>query len=373
VGTYIILLLGSFSIVLFVTPLLRRTATRSGFLDYPDERKIHRNAVPRIGGIAIAISFYALMILSCAFFRDHLSELRTNLTGLFAGAAIIITVGIWDDLWGLGAQKKIVGQAVAAIALMPFGFAIHQLNIPFVGIIEIGWGAGTLFSVLWIVGIVNAVNLIDGIDGLAAGVVIIISSALFIVSIITGQILMAVICLVLIGSVTGFLPYNFHSATIFMGDCGAMFLGFMLAAVSVKVVFQNTSIMAGSLAPIWIFGLPIVDTTWAIVRRMTALQSPFRADGLHVHHRLVNLGLTQRQTVSVLYAFSLLSAIAGLTIFLASSERASVPIFATMTAIALVGIVILDRLSTPLEPPQSNAGIAGTRSVGTEKRRRGRY
>lgn len=367
---YIILLLGSFSIVLLFTPFLRRIANRNGFLDYPDERKIHKNAVPRVGGIAIALSFYALMILSCALFRDNLSELRENLTGLFAGATIIITVGIWDDLWGLGPQKKIAGQILAAIALMPFGFAINQLNIPFVGIIEIGWGLGALLSVFWIVGIINAVNFIDGIDGLAAGVAIIISSALFIISIITGQILMAVICLILAGSVMGFLPYNFHSATIFMGDCGAMFLGFMLAAVSIKVLFQ-ASITASFLAPILIFGLPIVDTTWAIIRRITARQSPFRADGLHIHHRLINLGLTQRQTVIVLYAFSLLSATAGLVIFLAGGERTSVTIFTVMTIIALVGIVVLARLSTLQNSLQSNVKSTGTRLVSIGKRRPG--
>ncbi len=346
---YIILPLSSCLAVLALTPLLRRAAVRNGFLDLPGERKVHKHAVPRIGGIGIGISFYASMALSYVLFRGELPGLSTRLTGLFIGAAIIIAIGVWDDLWGLNAQTKIAGQVVAALTLIPFGFVVRELNIPFIGIVELGWWLGVPFTVFWVVGIINAVNFIDGVDGLAAGVVIIIFSALFIISVVTGQILMGIICLVVTGSVLGFLPHNFHPATIFMGDSGAMFLGFILAAASAKILFQNASVTASSFVAVLIFGLPIADTTWAIVRRVAKRKSPFRADGLHTHHRLVNLGLTQRQTVIVLYVVSLLSAAAGLTIALIGSEGWAVIISAVMAAVALIGIAFLNHTSPSLE------------------------
>ncbi|MFC1714719.1 glycosyltransferase family 4 protein [Candidatus Poribacteria bacterium] len=370
---YITLPLCSCLVVLILTPLLRRAAVRNGFLDHPGERKVHRYAVPRIGGLAIGISFYASMVLSYALFHDKLPELPTRLTGFFIGAAIIIIIGIWDDLWGLNAQTKIAGQIAAVLVLMPFGFVVRKLNIPYVGVVELGWRLGVPFTVFWVVGIVNAINLIDGVDGLAAGVAMVISFALFIVSLVTGQVLMGIICLAIAGSVLGFLTHNFHPATIFMGDCGAMFLGFILAAVSVRVLFQNTSVAASSFASVLIFGLPIVDTTWAIIRRLVGRKSPFRADGLHIHHRLVRLGLTQRQTVVVLYIVSSLSAAAGLIIVLTGSERWAVVISAVMTTVALTGIVVLRHVLPALRLRQNSekantdaSKLVATSSVSTK-------
>ena len=368
---YIIIPLGSFLVVLFLTPLLRRTAAKNGFLDYPGGRKVHKDAVPRVGGIAIGISFYASIILTYILLHDEWSRQLVRLAGLFGGSAIIITIGIWDDLWGLNAHEKIAGQIAAALALIPLGFTVRELNIPFVGVIELGWRFGIPFTVFWVVGIVNSVNFIDGVDGLAAGVVMIVSSALFIVSMVTGQVFTGLICLIVVGSVLGFLPHNFHPATIFMGDCGAMFLGYILAAVSIKVLFQNTSVAASSLAPVLIFGLPIVDTTWAIVRRLARRRSPFRADESHIHHRLVYLGLTQRQTVIVLCIFSSLSAAAGLTIALTDSGRSDVIISLVMVTVALAGITVLNHVSPPFKLQQNsenaNTGALANTDVSTER------
>lgn len=368
---YIIIPLGSFLVVLFLTPLLRRTAAKNGFLDYPGGRKVHKDAVPRVGGIAIGISFYASIILTYILLHDEWSRQLVRLAGLFGGSAIIITIGIWDDLWGLNAHEKIAGQIAAALALIPLGFTVRELNIPFVGVIELGWRFGIPFTVFWVVGIVNSVNFIDGVDGLAAGVVMIVSSALFIVSMVTGQVFTGLICLIVVGSVLGFLPHNFHPATIFMGDCGAMFLGYILAAVSIKVLFQNTSVTASSLAPVLIFGLPIVDTTWAIVRRLARRRSPFRADESHIHHRLVYLGLTQRQTVIVLCIFSSLSAAAGLTIALTDSGRSDVIISLVMVTVALAGITVLNHVSPPFKLQQNsenaNTGALANTDVSTER------
>ncbi len=356
---YVALFLCSFLIALFLTPVLRRTAIKNGFLDYPDERKMHTNAVPRVGGIAITVSFFVSIILGYVIFRDRLGEsvielgnTHKYLVGLSIGGLIVVILGIFDDLWGLTPWKKIVGQSVAALMLIPFGFIVRELNLPFLGVVELGWKFGIPFTVFWTVGIVNAINFIDGIDGLAAGVSLIISSVLFVVAIITGQLLMALVCLVLTGSAFGFLRHNFHPADIFMGDSGAMFLGFILAAVSIKVLLQNMSITASSMAPLLIFGLPIVDTTWAIVRRLSKQISPFRADGLHVHHRLIALGLTQRQAVAILYAVSSLSAAAGLIIALTSNDGSAVVISVFMLAVALIGTIVLGHVA-PFEPTKT--------------------
>jgi len=345
VGVYTVLFFTSCLLALFLTPLLRRAAIKNGVLDYPNERKLHKEAVPRVGGIAIAISFLTTVVISYVFFRSKLHESIVYLAGLSIGAAIISLVGIWDDLWGLRARMKLVGQVVAVLAVMPFGFVIRRFSIPFVGVVEIGWELGILLTLFWIVGIVNTINFIDGIDGLAAGIVITISIALFIISVATDQLLMAIVCFILTGSALGFLRHNFHPATIFMGDCGAMFLGFMLAAISVEILFQNPSVTASSFVPVLIFGLPIVDTSWAIVRRLKRRRSPFHADIFHIHHRLINLDFTQRQTVVILYAVSLLCAMSGLIVALADSEKLAVILSASMLAMALAGIMVLNRIS----------------------------
>jgi UDP-GlcNAc:undecaprenyl-phosphate GlcNAc-1-phosphate transferase len=344
-GGYAVLLFGSCLLALFLTPLLRRAAIKNGALDYPNERKLHKEAIPRVGGIAIVISFFGAIVLGYTLFRSELRGSMVHLAGLSVGAAIISLVGVWDDLWGLKARRKLIGQVVAVLAIMPFGFVIRRFGIPFVGIVEIGWKLGMPLTLFWIVGIANTINFIDGMDGLAAGTVITISSVLFVISVVTGQLLMAIVCLILAGSTLGFLRYNFHPATIFMGDCGAMFLGFMLAAVSVEILFQNPSVTASSFVPVLIFGLPIVDTSWAIIRRLKRRRSPFHADSLHIHHRLINLDFTQRQAVLVLYAVSSLSVTAGLIIALTGSEKLAVILSASMLAIALAGIMVLNRVS----------------------------
>ncbi len=352
---YAVLFFGSCLLALIITPLLRRMAVKNGVLDYPDgnKRKIHKEAVPRVGGFAIAISFFISILIAFILRRSEIQESVTHLIALFAGAITIFILAAWDDLRDLSARKKLVGQIVAVLVLMPFGFVIRELNIPFVGVVEVGWYLGALLAIFWIVGITNTINFIDGMDGLAAGIAIIISSTLFIISILSGQLIMALICLALTGSALGFLRYNFHPASIFMGDCGAMFLGFMLAAISVKLLFQSTTIVASSCLPVLIFGLPIVDTSWAIMRRLRRRRSPFHADSFHTHHRLINLGLTQFVAVVILYASSLLCVSAGLIIILIGSEKLAVVIAAFMLVIALVGIIMLGRASPSPESHRS--------------------
>jgi len=348
VETYIALFSSSCLLTLLLTPSLREAAIENGILDHPNERKIHKNAVPRVGGIAIIISFFSSIALGYVLFRPQLSESMTYLAGLCISTVIISITGIWDDLWTLNAREKLVGQITAALILIPFGFVIRSLNLPFVGTISIGWQIGIPLTVFWVVGIMNTINFIDGMDGLAAGVAVTIATALFIVSVINHQILMAVICLIVAGSALGFLRYNFHPASIFMGDCGAMFIGLALAAVSIKIVFQSPSTTVNSFVPVLIFGLPIADTTWAIIRRLRKWESPFHADSFHTHHRLIALGFTQKRVAIILYIASLVCESAGLIIALTNNGTLAVILTASILTAILISIMILNRISPPI-------------------------
>ncbi len=346
--TYIALFSSSCLLTLLLTPSLREAAFENGILDHPNERKIHNSAVPRVGGIAIIISFFISIALGYVLFRPQLTESMTYLAGLCISIVIISITGIWDDLWTLNARKKLIGQITSALILIPFGFVIRSLNLPFVGTISIGWQIGIPLTVFWVVGIMNTINFIDGIDGLAAGVAVTIATALFIVSVINHQILMAVICLIVAGSALGFLRYNFHPASIFMGDCGAMFIGLALAAVSIKIVFQSPSTTVSSFVPVLIFGLPIADTTWAIIRRLKKWESPFHADSFHTHHRLIALGFTQKRVAIILYIASLVCVSAGLIIALTDNGTLAVILTASILVAILISIMILNRISPPI-------------------------
>lgn len=349
---YLVLFLCSCLIALFFTPVLRQAAARNGFLDYPNERKLHKGAIPRVGGVAIAVASFIAISLGYAIFRHDLNESASSLASFAVGGVLIVLLGTWDDLWRLSPRKKLLGQIVVASILVPFGFAIHELNIPFVGVIKIGWKISIPLTIFWVVGIINTINFIDGMDGLAAGVALIISCVLFALSIISGKLFMGIICIAIAGGIVGFLRHNFHPANIFMGDSGAMFLGFSLAAVSLKVLFQSSSSTPMSVVPILIFGLPIVDTTWAIIRRLINHVSPFRADGLHIHHRLISIGLTQRKAVVILYFAGLLSALVGLVIALTGNETLAVILAASMLIISIVAVMILGR-AAPFEPTET--------------------
>ena len=349
---YLVLFLSSCGIALFITPLLRDAAIENGFLDQPNERKIHKKAVPRIGGIAIVISFFGSIAPGYLLFRTQLNGSITYLTGLCIGIVIISVTGIWDDLWILVARSKLLGQIAAALILIPFGFVIRRLNLPFVGAIDISWQVGIPLTIFWVVGITNTINFIDGLDGLAAGVTVTIAAAFFIISVVSNQIIMAMVCLIAAGSALGFLIYNFHPASIFMGDCGAMFLGFALAAVSVKLMFQNPSTPSSSFVPMLIFGLPIVDTTWAIMRRLRRRESPFHADSSHTHHRLVDLGFTQPRAAVILYIASLVCISSGVIIALKNNDMLTVILSACILIAVLAGTIVLSRISSSRKLPK---------------------
>lgn len=279
---------------LALTPVMERLARRTGFLEYPSERRIHSQPVPLGGGLAIFLSFWLTLALT--------GQWRSELVGLLASSTVILVTGLIDDRRSLRPGAKFLGQLVASLLLIAFDTRIEFVTNPFGGMIYLGlWSIP--ITLLWLIAITNVVNFIDGLDGLAAGIVAIACAPLVGVALMMDRPFIALLAVVLAGSVTGFLPYNFNPARIMMGDTGALFLGFMLGAVSIEGALKGPTAIALAV-PILALGLPIVDTIVVVIRRFRAGRPFYQADQGHVHHRLLALGYTQRQAVVLLYALS---------------------------------------------------------------------
>ncbi|TMN21951.1 undecaprenyl/decaprenyl-phosphate alpha-N-acetylglucosaminyl 1-phosphate transferase [Lentibacillus cibarius] len=282
---------------LFITPLVKKLAIRIGAVDQPNDRKVHQKIMPRLGGLAIFFSFLLGFLL---FLPETM-----NAWPVLAGAIIITGVGVLDDLYELSAKAKFGGQLVAAIITVLGGVQIDFVTLPF-GIFgdRIDFGLFAIpITILWIVGITNAINLIDGLDGLAAGVSAIVLLTISGLGIAMGNPLVALLGFLLLGSTLGFLAYNFHPAKIFMGDTGALFLGYMISVLAVMGLFKNVAIFS-LIVPIMILGVPILDTLFAIIRRFLHKKPLSAPDKLHLHHCLLRLGFSHRQTVIMIYALS---------------------------------------------------------------------
>ncbi|MFT3913254.1 MAG: MraY family glycosyltransferase [Anaeromyxobacteraceae bacterium] len=289
-----------------LTPLVRNLALRRGWLDHAlSARKVHGRPVPRLGGVAIVIGFYvpllALLLANSEVGRRFWAD-RTNAIALLAGGLAIAVLGVWDDLRGMKAGLKFTIQFAVALFLFGMGARVTEITNPFGDPIQLGWLA-LPFTVLWITGVINAMNLIDGLDGLAGGVALTAISTTFVIAAWRGEPLMMLFAATLAGAVAGFLFYNFNPATIFMGDAGSMFLGFVLAATAI-MKNQKSSTAVAIVVPIIALGIPIADTFLAMVRRMMKGVPIFQADRAHIHHRLMELGLSHRQAVLVLYGAS---------------------------------------------------------------------
>lgn len=326
----------------FLTPLVRRLAYRFGALDHArSSRKIHGHPIPRLGGIAIVVAFYVPLIGLLLFHGGvgllFLSE-RDHVIGLFAGGLIIALLGLYDDLRGANAWKKFAVQFLVAGLLFKLGFRFDLLANPFGDPISLGW-ANLPFTVLWIVGVINAMNLIDGLDGLAGGVALVAVITTFLVSLQRGHPLMMLFSSALAGSIVGFLFYNFNPASIFMGDTGSMFLGFVLATTTMQTN-QKASTTVAVLIPCIALGLPIMDTLLAIGRRAMRGRPLFQADKEHIHHKLMDRGFSHRQAVLVLYGFCILLGAAALVLTYASSGQTALLVVVLM----LVAFVFLRSL-----------------------------
>ncbi|MFM2153771.1 MAG: hypothetical protein RL199_2206 [Pseudomonadota bacterium] len=311
----------SFAASLGLTPLARALAPRLGAVDAVQKaRKIHARPTPRIGGLAIVGGFFAPLVL-LALRRGDLSVLGGHrFLTLALGAAVIAGLGFVDDLRGLTARPKFAVQFVVALALYLLGHRIDAVSHPFGGVIHIGlWGLP--LTLLWVVGIVNAMNLIDGLDGLAAGVAATMVGLTLAMALHRGDPAMALTMAALGGAVGGFLVFNFPPATIFMGDSGSMFLGFVLATSALDSG-QKSSTTVAMIVPIVGMGLPIVDTLGSMLRRFRRGRPMFSADREHVHHRLLAAGLGHRQAVLLLYGACVVSALAAFGLTFAGSRGA---------------------------------------------------
>lgn len=291
------------------TPAVSVLAYRIGAIDVPkDNRRMHKHPIPRIGGLAIFGGFIVATLVFC--------ELTPELITIYVGGLIIIAVGIIDDAIGINAWLKLLAQVCVAFVAVWQGVVIEHISL-FGKYVHFGaWSIP--ITVIWIVGLTNAINLIDGLDGLSCGVSAISSLSLLIVMLLQTPIdmPMAMVTAAVVGSCVGFLPFNFNPAKIFMGDTGALFLGYTMAIISVSGVFKVHTVISFAI-PMAIFALPLLDTTFAFVRRILHGRSPFSADRGHIHHRLMDLGFSQKQSVCILYA---ICAILGTSAVMFSGE-----------------------------------------------------
>lgn len=292
--------LGAFVVAVVVTyvltPMVKNFAVKVGAVDRPDSRKVHHKVIPRLGGLAIYIG-YMVSVLYNVPMTDYV-------VGLLTGSTVLVLVGIWDDIKQIGPRTKLVGQILAAGVLVAFGIQIDYVTSPWGHVIFLEYLSIPL-TIFWIVGFTNIVNLIDGLDGLAAGISLIACVAIFSVTNQMGQTDLAAITLALAGAASGFLRYNFNPAKIFMGDTGSMLLGYTMAAISVIGTVKTAATIA-LVVPVIVLGLPILDTTFAILRRYLSGKPVFKPDKGHIHHRLLAMGLSQKQAVLMMYAVTAL-------------------------------------------------------------------
>jgi UDP-GlcNAc:undecaprenyl-phosphate/decaprenyl-phosphate GlcNAc-1-phosphate transferase len=313
--SYVILFSISLLLSFLLTPLVRKRAIAWGAIDVPDDgRRIHLRPTPRLGGIAIYCAF--LLTLLCVPLLGNLvsQSFRTNLPKLAAilvPATLIFLFGTYDDFKGSTATQKIIVQAIAGAILYAFGFRIDALSSPFGGTWELAVYISLPLTVLWVIVITNAFNLIDGVDGLAAGASGFALLSILFFSIAQGNPEVSLIAVVLLGAVLGFLRFNFNPATIFLGDSGSLFLGFMAAALSIVGSQKGSTIIAIAI-PLVSFGLPVVEAGLSLVRRFLGGDSLLAGDRGHIHHMLLRRGLTQRQVVIVLYAICAVFSLFGL-------------------------------------------------------------
>lgn len=315
---------------LVITPAVILFADKTGAMDAPDARKVHKKPIPRIGGLGIYIAFMAGVLATLQL--DMLPEdVQSGVIGLLIGATLIVILGLVDDYKNLPPKVKLLGQIIAAGVLVAFGVQIDFIADPFGDYFYLEYFAipATLF---WIVGLTNTVNLIDGLDGLAAGVATIASITILLVAIQNAFVLVTIITAALAGAAIGFLWYNFNPAKIFMGDTGSMLLGFVLAGISVIGAVKSAATIA-LIVPILALGVPILDTSFAIIRRYRGGVPIFKPDKGHLHHRLLDMGFNQRQAVLLMYV---ISAMLGLSAVLLNEVSGGIAVAIVVAVILLV-------------------------------------
>ncbi len=336
----------SFLLSFGTTPLAKRVAYLIGAIDIPkDNRRMHKKPVPRCGGLAIIFGFMASVLC----FGPPTRQLAATMIG----AGIIAIMGVIDDCKNLDAKLKFGIQIIAALIVVYGGdFKIEAMTNPNIfsdnPYLVFPWWISGLITVLWVVFITNAVNFIDGLDGLAAGVSAIMSVSLVFIAIKSDEYSVAVMGIALMGACFGFLPFNFNPARIFMGDTGSTFLGFMLASLSIQGAFKSYAIISFAV-PLLILGLPLFDAMFAMLRRILKGQNPMTADRGHLHHRLIDMGFTTKQSVFILYA---ISGVLGITAVLLA-EKGTFMALGLLVAV-LVFIVLESTIGKSAKMNQEN-------------------
>jgi len=332
IATTILALLVALVISFLMTPVVKTFAYKVGAIDVPkDSRRMHHVPIPRLGGLAIFIGFLVSLLLFTNVRGDR------QMQGILMGAVIIVILGVVDDIMPLPALFKFVVQIAAALIPTLQGVVIHVISNPNLISDNPYWNMGNLsipITVLWIVAITNSVNLIDGLDGLANGVSAISATTMLVIALLVSESQVAIAMAALVGACVGFMPYNMNPAKMFMGDTGATFLGYILATMSIQGLFKFYALISFAV-PFLILGLPIFDTAFAFIRRIAHGQSPMKADRSHVHHRLIDMGLSQKQAVATLYV---ISAILGLSavVLTTSGELKAMIFFLALCIVAAV-------------------------------------
>jgi|GEM_PF-217898 len=321
------------------TPLVREFALRLGAVSLPGGRHHHKRSIPRLGGVAIFVAF-ATPLIGLFFVESRVAEMfradRLRVAGLLGGALVMCVVGFLDDTRRVRALYKLYAQIAVGVLAWACGYRIGAVQIPIVGTLSMGAFALPV-TVLWIVGIVNAINLIDGLDGLAAGVVFFAAFTTFVVAFIGGNYAVGLLMAAVLGAVFGFLFYNFNPARIFMGDSGSYFLGFVIATTSLHGATTKASTAVSLLVPVIALGVPIFDTLFAMVRRFLEKRSMFSPDRGHIHHRLLDMGLTHRRAVLLLYGLSIVCTVCAISISLGRSWPAGAAML--VLSVALIAVI----------------------------------
>jgi UDP-GlcNAc:undecaprenyl-phosphate GlcNAc-1-phosphate transferase len=338
--TYFTILLISMVVTFVATPLAARLAFIIGAVDRPDARKIHRSPTARLGGLAVVAGFcapwFALYFLDnrvTRMFQQHEALIFT----LVGCGLLMFCVGVADDILDLSPRKKLALQVLVAAAMYWGGFRITELSDPFGHSWQLGW-IGVPITILWIVGLTNATNLLDGMDGLVAGVAAVLALSLAMINIMGGNIVVALLTFALAGATLGFLPYNFSPARIFLGDSGSLFLGLTMAGISI-ISFFKAATATLVLIPLLLFALPLFDTTQVVIGRLRRGRHPFSPDRTHVHHRLMRLGLNQKEAAFFLYVISLFLGVAAIILTRSLTREAFVTlaVFGAAMAACLLG------------------------------------
>jgi UDP-GlcNAc:undecaprenyl-phosphate GlcNAc-1-phosphate transferase len=333
---YLLIALSALLVAVGGTPLMRQVAIRLGVVDTPSARKIHATPVPLLGGAAIYLAFVLVLL----FFGDR--AYINEAISIFLGASIMSFMGVVDDRWGLGSYIKLLGQLTAAAILIYAGVRVQLFG---------GWPDYVL-TTLWVVGITNALNLLDNMDGLSGGIAMIAAAFFTLLAALSDQYLVGALAAALMGACAGFLVYNWNPARIFMGDTGSLFLGFLLAAVGIKLRFPANSPTVTWLIPILVLAVPIFDTTLVFVARLRRGKNPLTTPGKdHLSHRLARLTGSRREAVLICY---LVAGAVGLgAIFLTQATRVEATVVgAILAAVALVAIWWLEFRPGPANAPE---------------------